>query len=249
MQFKFLKINLHYILNINNLLYVVLEVKNMKSKSLINIALIGASCIAVSVSFVVGSKAHQDDFSLVHSQESEYRIVLNKNTLYQVGCYIGDSTSLYKGYIFFPLTNSGNYTLLNDYTDGSQAVFGGDHLYSQNINTLNRRYCVMIDVIGHRNKDYYFDAEHTQKIKLPGFDTLTKIEVTFNSESDIQMERTPKYKYDIVQDGNKWTITKGSKIDSESYAFLDFNCTQEDIDNNRKVIVDEIALTYTCGNA
>lgn len=222
----------------------------MKSKSLINIALIGASCIAVSVSFVVGSKAHQDDFSLVRSQEREYTIFMNKNTLRQVGCYFGDSTRLYKSYIFFPLTNSGNYTLLNDYTDGSQAVFGGDHLYSQNINTLNRRYCVMIDVTGHRNADYYFDAEHTQKIKLPGFDTLTKIEVTFNSESDIQMERNPKYStYKVDQNVNKWTITEGSKIDSESYAFLDFKCTQEDIDNNRKVIVDEIALTYTCGNA
>ena len=220
----------------------------MKSKSLINIALIGASCIAVSVSFVVGSKAHQDDFSLVRSQEREYTIVMNKNTLRQVGCYF-ENGRFYGGYIFFPLKNSGNYTLLNDYTDAPQAVYGGDHLYSQNISEVGTRYCVMIDVTGHRDANYYFDEGLTQKINLPGFDTLTKIEVTFNSESDIQMERTPKYKYDIVQDGNKWTITKGSKIDSEAYAFLDFNATQEDHDNNRKVIIDEIALTYTCGNA
>ena len=76
---------LHYIMNINNLLYVVLEVKNMKSKSLINIALIGASCIAVSVSFVVGSKAHKDDFSLVrclaHTRFLHCSHYVNKNNI------------------------------------------------------------------------------------------------------------------------------------------------------------------------
>ena len=80
----------------------------MKSKSLINIALIGLSCIAVSVSFLMGAKTHQDDFSLVRSQGNEYTLTYTANDFYQIGCFNDADNRYTNQFAFFPLKYSGN---------------------------------------------------------------------------------------------------------------------------------------------
>ena len=152
---------LHYIMNINNLLYVVLEVKNMKSKSLINIALIGASCIAVSVSFVAGSKAHKDDFSLVRSQESEYTVVMNKDTLRAGVSYTSKSSGPSSQYAFFQMKYEGNYAALIDYSSTSGSVWNrnGHLFYNKSPNGLSfSKMDCTVDVRSLRDDEKYFDS-------------------------------------------------------------------------------------------
>lgn len=240
---------LHYIININNLLYVVLEVKNMKSKSLINIALIGASCIAVSVSFVVGSKAHQDDFSPVRSQESEYTVVMNKDTLRAGVSYTSKSSGPSSQYAFFPMQYEGNYAVLDDYSSTSPSVWNknGHLYYNESPNGLNYRISCKVDVDGFRDSVMYFDSNCTQRINIPGFNKLTKIQFTTASENQVAFDQSYFDRGEQINiSGNTITIshTNLSKLYS-GITILDFTNKSES-DYGTKLVIDEIILTYTC---
>ena len=245
---------LHYILNINNLLYVVLEVKNMKSKSLINIALIGASCIAVSVSFVVGSKAHQDDFSLVRSQGNEYTLIMNKSTLYSSSYYEEDSNVCYRRCAFFPMSYPGNYAALyNNSWEGVSPWDNADHLFyyelPENLGVTSSCMLNISDVGTHAaTTPIYFDRNHTQKITVPNFSKLTKIQFTTGTGNTVAFNKSfydNGETFDIS--GNTITINMGS-TNYDHYSKIPLleisSSTSGDVD--KKIVIDEVVLTYTC---
>ena len=220
----------------------------MKSKSLINIALIGASCIAVSVSFVVGSKAHQDDFSLVRSQGNEYTIVMNKDTMRSYYHYSSPSSGASDQYAFFPMKYEGNYAVLNDYSSTTPCPWNknGHLYYNATPSTSSGRVCIYVEIQKYSSV-MYFDSKCTQKIEWPGFAQLTKIQFTTASENQVAFN--PSYYVSGVTtnvSGNTITISADNLTDYyNGVKLLEFTNKSES-DYGTKLVIDEIVLTYTC---
>lgn len=221
----------------------------MKSKSLISIALIGVSCIAVS--FLMVAKAHQDDFSLARAQGNEYTIVMNKDTMYSYYHYSSPSSGPSDQYAFFPMKYEGNYAVLNDYSSTTPCPWNknGHLYYNATPNTVGGRVRIYVDLVDFRGSVMYFDSKCTQRIKCPGFAQLTKVQFTTASENQVAFN--PSYYVNQVTtnvSGNTITISADNLTDYYTgVKLLDFS-NQSESDYGTILAIDEIVLTYTCSN-
>ena len=217
----------------------------MKHKALVSGALVGLSCLAVSVAFLTTES--NKTLNLVRSVEREYTVYLNSSTLYQDYSY-EEGGFRSTQYAYFPLWNAGSYAVLND-ASTSHATFGNGHLFTIPVTKVGYRYSLSIFVNSFDEHNYYFDAERTQKINTPDFNKLTRLLVTVGENNTVPFS-SASFPYDVSSrqiDANTWEIT-GENIGAHCYEITPFDIrTKEgDVGVDKYLTVDEIALTYTC---
>ena len=222
----------------------------MKNKSLMNLSLVATASLAAAMSFIVIANNHTN-VSLVRSQNVETRLVLNGSNIAENQCYFlnKNNNKLYLSdhFVFWQLRNQGNYVMMNNqcYSGG---IFGGDHLFTAQVTTAGAGYAVFIEITKTANSYLcYFDSEGQREIYRPSVSNLSKIEITIGEGHNIPFYN-PDNNYIVEEDGNKITVT----VNTEKWnaKWLDdlylFNVSGEASTTDKKMVIDEIALTYTC---
>ena len=213
----------------------------MKNKTLINGTLIGLFCTALTFSLVMVN--NHNVLNVVYSQENEYTITLDKDTMYSNFSYNDGNPNGTRRYAFFPLKSSNRYAILEDHSFAA-GEFGGSHLYT---NTMLQGCGFALRLFIDESSVHFFsDKAQTQEYICPGFRRLTKIEITTGSGNEVEPDDNEVYPLSYTPvSSNKYKIECDNFSSIFSAITLIGNTTRADQDG-KKIVIDRIDLTYTC---
>ena len=215
----------------------------MKEKKLISAGLLLSRVTCLTVVMAGSSLSNNQTFNVVRSTSGEYTLIMNKDTLYPGYIYNSNGNRV-RQYAIFQMNNPGNYAAINDYSYFLR-TFGGEHLYTNTISEADKGIDFRIDITKMRALSYYFDSAKQRKIYTPGFSNgLNEIVMTLSNDNEIPFDKNIfRSGEKVTQKGNVVTITSISKT-REDISLFNFTTTSDQV--NKKIIIDQVVLRYTC---
>lgn len=216
----------------------------MKNKSLMNLSLAATASLAAAMSFIVIANNHEN-VNLVRSQNGETTIIINGSNIVRNYCYASYQSGITYQRSFWQLRNPGNYVMMsnNSYVGGA---FGGDHVYTNEVTDEGKGYAVNIELTKTGTYQYYFDQEKQNEIYRPSVSNLSKIEITLGEGHNVPFYNKYGIYHVVEEEENNKLIITLNENKQWSNDFYPFSISGEDSVAGKKIVIDEIALTYSC---
>ena len=215
-------------------------------KKIVLLALSSLSTVGTATALVVGSNSNQNIYAGQNDSAQLRTVVFNSNTLEIIGAwdYHNDSAYFNKQYALTPLSRSGSYVGLFDYSY-RQRTWGNGHLYYNTIPNSGTGYGYDLNLVRAPSEAIYYDQALTQQINTPILSDLRSVEITYG-EGSIYIPTAdyyPNYNYSKV--GNVVTIS-GNFNDNNIDLFQSPNGGTSAEDCGKAIIIDQVKITYYC---